>query len=55
MAKKGTEITVVPQEALMSKFPGHFMFQLTEQEVEIMVSQNAIPSKGHLGGAPPKI
>lgn len=27
------------------KFPSHFMFQLTEQEVEIMVSQNAIPSK----------
>jgi hypothetical protein len=37
----------------ISKFPGHFMFQLTEQEVEIMVSQNAIPSKGHLGGALP--
>ncbi len=24
-------------------FPEHFMFQLTEPEVEIMVSQNAIP------------
>jgi hypothetical protein len=32
------------------KFPEHFMFQLTDLEVEIMVSQNAIPSKKHLGG-----
>jgi len=29
----------------ITKFPQHFMFQLTEIEVEIMVSQNAIPSK----------
>ena len=36
-----------------SRFPKHFMFQLTEPEVEIMVSQNAIPSKGHLGGTLP--
>lgn len=35
------------------KFPVHFMFQLTGIEVEIMVSQNAIPSKSHLGGALP--
>jgi hypothetical protein len=27
------------------KFPANFMFQLTEEEVEIKVSQNAIPSK----------
>lgn len=27
------------------KFPEHFMFQLTEIEVEIMVSHFAIPSK----------
>ncbi|QOI98912.1 MAG: ORF6N domain-containing protein [Flammeovirgaceae bacterium] len=32
------------------RFPGNFMFQLTEQEAESMVSQNAIPSKQHLGG-----
>ena len=37
----------------LSSFPSHFMFQLTEQEVEIMVSQNAIPSKRHLGGSLP--
>ena len=35
------------------KFPPHFMFQLTELEVEMMVSQNAIPSKKHLGGTRP--
>jgi len=29
------------------------MFQLTEEEIEIMVSQNAIPSKQHLGGSSP--
>ncbi|HEY5917890.1 MAG TPA: ORF6N domain-containing protein [Chryseolinea sp.] len=33
-----------------ARFPETFMFQLTEKEVEIMVSQNAIPSKQHLGG-----
>ncbi len=37
----------------MSRFPKHFMFQLTQKEVEIMVSQNAIPSRSHLGGALP--
>lgn len=37
----------------ISRFPNHFMFQLSEQEVEIMVSQNAIPSKQHLGGTLP--
>lgn len=37
----------------IEKFPVHFMFRLTTQEVETMVSQNAIPSKQHLGGALP--
>ncbi|MBI1770459.1 MAG: ORF6N domain-containing protein [Bacteroidetes bacterium] len=32
------------------RFPENFMFQLNEKEVEEMVSQNAIPSKQHLGG-----
>ncbi|MBD3726920.1 MAG: ORF6N domain-containing protein [Moraxella osloensis] len=32
-----------------SRFPDDFMFQLTPEEVESMVSQNAIPSKKHLG------
>jgi len=35
------------------KFPVHFMFQLTDSEVDIMVSQNAIPSRQHLGGSLP--
>ncbi len=35
------------------RFPENFMFQLTEKEVEYMVSQNAIPSKQHLGGSLP--
>lgn len=37
----------------ITRFPVHFMFQLTEQEVDIMVSQNAIPSKQNLGGTLP--
>jgi hypothetical protein len=35
------------------RFPDNFMFQLTENEVDNMVSQNAIPSKQHLGGTLP--
>ena len=37
------------------RFPENFMFQLTENEVENMVSQNAIPSKQHLGGYLPYV
>ncbi len=37
----------------LSRFPVKFMFQLTERETDLMVSQNAIPSKQHLGGAFP--
>lgn len=37
----------------IEKFPKHFMFRLTEPEVELMVSQFAIPSKKHLGGSLP--
>ena len=32
------------------RFPENFMFQLSENEVNILVSQNAIPSRKHLGG-----
>ncbi len=35
------------------RFPENFMFQLTEEEVNFMVSQNAIPSKQVLGGSLP--
>ena len=39
----------------IEKFPNHFMFQLSYEEVDMMVSQNAIPSKQHLGGALPLV
>lgn len=35
------------------RFPDDFMFELTDVEIEVVVSQNVIPSKGHLGGAVP--
>jgi phage regulator Rha-like protein len=37
------------------RFPENFMFQLTENEVDVMVSQNAIPSKQYLGGHLPYV
>lgn len=39
----------------MKRFPDDFMFQLNEQEIDIMVSQNAIPSRKHLGGYQPYV
>lgn len=35
------------------RFPKNFMFKLSTEEVEYMVSQNAIPSRQILGGALP--
>lgn len=37
----------------MDRFPEDFMFELTEIEIENLVSQNVIPSKQQLGGALP--
>lgn len=37
----------------MDLFPDDFMFVLTDVEIDIMVSQNVIPSKKHLGGSKP--
>lgn len=37
------------------RFPSNFMFQLTKEEADVMVSQNAIPSKKHLGGHLPYV
>ncbi len=37
----------------MELFPSDFMFVLNDAEIDIMVSQNVIPSKQHLGGAKP--
>jgi len=34
----------------IKRFPNDFIFQLTAKETYILVSQNAIPSKKHLGG-----
>ena len=39
----------------IKRFPVDFMFQLTEEEVKRMVSQNAIPSKQSLGGSMPYV
>ena len=38
-----------------NRFPDDFVFQLTQDEVEILVSQNAIPSKQTLGGYLPYV
>lgn len=32
------------------RFPDDFTFQLTDFEVDLLVTQNAIPSRKHLGG-----
>jgi phage regulator Rha-like protein len=39
----------------IKRFPEDFMFQLDENEIDFMVSQNAIPSKQHLGGSKPYV
>ena len=39
----------------IERFPGDFLFQLTAAETQFMVSQNAIPSWKHLGGALPYV
>ena len=37
----------------IGRFPEDFMFELNDEEINLMVSQNVIPSKKHLGGAKP--
>jgi hypothetical protein len=37
----------------IDRFPTDFMFELTEEEIEAVVSQNVIPHKKYLGGAKP--
>ncbi len=39
----------------IDRFPEDFMFVLNDSEVDFMVSQNAIPSKQHLGGSSPLV
>lgn len=38
-----------------SRFPDDFVFQLTDQEVDILLSQNVIPSRRVLGGSLPYV
>ena len=35
----------------INRFPLDFMFQLDDNEIDFMVSQNAIPSRKHLKGS----
>ena len=51
----GVETRVLKQAVRrnMDLFPDDFMFILNDTEIEIMVSQNVIPSKQHLGGSNP--
>lgn len=37
----------------IERFPKDFMFELTESEIVLLVSQSVIPSKSKLGGAKP--
>lgn len=39
----------------IKRFPEDFMFQLNDSEINFMVSQNAIPSRKHLGGYNPYV
>jgi len=39
----------------IDRFPDDFMFELSKEEADLMVSQNAIPSKQHLGGSLPYV
>jgi len=51
----GVETRTLKQAVRRNKdrFPGDFMYELTDAEVDAVVSQNVIPSKRHLGGAVP--
>ena len=51
----GVETRVLKQAVKrnLERFPSDFMFVLTEQEIDCMVSQFVIPSKKRLGGALP--
>jgi hypothetical protein len=39
----------------IDRFPEDFMFQLSEDETDYLLSQNAIPSRKHLGGTLPYV
>jgi hypothetical protein len=37
----------------MDRFPEDFMLELSNEEIDLVVSQNVIPSKSYFGGAKP--
>jgi hypothetical protein len=37
----------------IDRFPPDFMFELSDEDIKVLVSQSVIPSKKHLGGAVP--
>jgi len=48
--------TRAPKQAVRrnsARFPNDFMFELRENELESLVSQNVIPTRGKFGGAAP--
>ncbi len=51
----GVETRVLKQAVRRNntRFPIDFMFQLSEDEIRFVVSQNVIPSKSYFGGAKP--
>ena len=51
----GVETRVLKQSVRrnINRFPSDFMFMLTEQEIDALVSQFVIPSKKYFGGALP--
>jgi hypothetical protein len=51
----GVETRVLKQAVRRNKdrFPDDFMYELTDAEIDDVVSQNVIPSKRHFGGAVP--
>ncbi len=51
----GVETRVLKQAVRrnIDRFPEDFMFTLTAEEIESVVSQNVIPHKKYLGGANP--
>jgi hypothetical protein len=48
----GVETRVLKQAVKrnIQRFPDDFMFELSEDEIDFVVSQNVIPSRKYLGG-----
>lgn len=49
----GVETRVLKQAVRrnINRFPEEFMFELAENEINLMVSQSVIPSKSYFGGS----